>query len=50
MFTEAQKLKLFLLEIITLYQQKSKCFICGKPRQNGITIVFWNEARTYSNI
>ena len=40
MFTEAQRLKLFWLEIITLYQQKSKSSICGKRRQYGITIVF----------
>ena len=40
MFTEAQKLKLFWLEIITLYQQKSKYFICVNLRQYGITIVF----------
>ena len=40
MFTETQKLKLFWLEIITLYQQKSKYFICVNLRQYGITIVF----------
>ena len=40
MFTEAQKLKLFLLEIITLYQRKSKYFICVNLRRYGITIVF----------
>ena len=40
MFTEAQKQKLSWLEIITLYQQKSKSFIYGKSRQCGITIVF----------
>ena len=39
-FTESQKLKLFWLEIITLYQQKSKYFICVNLRQYGITIVF----------
>ena len=40
MFTEALKLKLFWLEIIILYQQKSKYFICVKLRQHGITIAF----------
>ena len=40
MLTEAQKLKYFWLEIITLYQQKSKSFICVNLRQYGITIVF----------
>ena len=39
MFTEAQKLRISLLEVTTLYQQKSKFFIYVNSI-NWITIVF----------
>ena len=50
MFTEAQKLKLFWLEIITLYQQKSKYFICVNLGQYRITIVFETKLELKQNI
>ena len=44
MFTEAQKLRISLLEVTTLYQQKSKFFIYVKQHQLDYDCL-WKEAR-----
>ena len=44
MFTEAQKLRISLLEVTTLYQQKSKFFIYVEQHQLDYDCL-WKEAR-----